>query len=519
LNPSSLVRFLLVAKPTNNKLALKVEEMEQEVLLKEGLPHLYGKKHYEWSAAYVKSVNRMNFLCAANQIGKSSANIRKCITWATSPHLWKRLWPTRPQQFWYFYPSKNVCTDEFNEKWAKEWLPRGEFKTHLQFGWEADVQQKKIVSIRFNTGVTVYFRSYEQKLGNIQTASVHAVFADEEMPVEVYNEVIMRISAPTICGYFHMVFTATLGLDFWREVIEEKGARERFPTAWKRQVSMYDCLRYQDGTQSPWTLDSIKAAIVKCRSPAEVSRRIMGRFVVDEGLKYESYRRAVNFVKPYPIPPDWLHFSGADIGSGGEQGHPGALAFVAVAPDFSRGACYDGWRGDYIETTAGDIFQKYRLMRGPRVMVGEYYDHQARDYFTIASRCGESLQKAQKSHEIGEQVLNTLFKNGQLDVFDTPELTKLDHELQTVQRATVKQKAKDDFTDALRYACTNIPWDFACLLPAEMPAGRTFTRRELANMSERERRSLGMTAAEFQQSLDVYQGEFDEANSLMGYDW
>ena len=68
---------------------------------------------------------------------------------------------------------------------------------------------------------------------------------------EVYDEAIMRLSSPTIQGHFHMVFTATLGLEFWREVIEEKGVKERFPHAWKKQVSAYDCLKYMDGSASP----------------------------------------------------------------------------------------------------------------------------------------------------------------------------------------------------------------------------------------------------------------------------
>ena len=506
-------------KTTKNKLALKVQSLEADLQLKEGLPHLFGRKHYQWSYDYVASKNRLNFLCAANQIGKSSANIRKAITWATSPDLWKKLWPTRPQQFWYFYPSIKVCTDEYFEKWVKEWLPTGEYKDHPQFGWTADIQQKKIVSIRFNTGVSIYFRSYEQKLGNLQTSSVHAIFADEEMPVEIYNEIIMRISAPTIAGHFHMVFTATLGLEFWREVIEERGEKERFPSAWKRQISMYDCLKYMDGTDSPWTVEAIKQAEAKCRSPAEVSRRVMGKFVLDEGLKYESYRRARNFVQPYPLPSDWLHFSGVDIGSGGLRGHPGAICFVAVSPDFKRGVIYDGWRGDGVETTAGDILQKYRVMRGDRVMVGEYYDWNSRDFYTIASRVGDAFQRAEKSHEIGEQLVNVLFKNSMLEIFDTGELYKLDGELQSLQRDTAKSKARDDFTDAMRYAISKIPWDFSSLAPEVTPVAPGLSRREVERMSYRERQARGLSVEDFQESLDIYQQEFDEANEIAGYDW
>jgi hypothetical protein len=45
--------------------------------------------------------------------------------------------------------------------------------------------------------------------------------------------------------------------------------------------------------------------------------------------------------------------------------------------------------------------------------------------------------------------------------YDTPELRKLATELSTLKKETPKTKAKDDFADALRYAVTQIPWDWS----------------------------------------------------------
>ena len=73
--------------------------------LREDLPHLYGWKFYPWSREFFESRNKMNLLCAANQIGKSSIAIRKNIEWACNKKLWPELWDTEPKQFWYFYPS------------------------------------------------------------------------------------------------------------------------------------------------------------------------------------------------------------------------------------------------------------------------------------------------------------------------------------------------------------------------------------------------------------------------------
>jgi hypothetical protein len=195
---------------------------------------------------------------------------------------------------------------------------------------------------------------------------------------------------------------------------------------------------------------------------------------------------------------------------------------VAVSPDFTKGAVYQGWRGDGIDTTAGDIFLKFREMKGGKALTSQFYDWQSKDFYTIASRVGEPFVPAEKSHEIGEQTLNVLFKNLMLDIFKTTELRKLDGELTSLRRDTAKRVAKDDFADALRYAVTKIPWNFQCL--DDTPKSPRDPRLvALETMSDRERHARGLSARDFQESLDTYASEFAEANSLSGhdddYDW
>jgi len=80
-------------------------KLEQYKLLQEKrkiqalLPHLYSWPWYPWARAFFESRNKINLLCAANQISKSSTQIRKCIHWATATELWPSLWKTTPRQF------------------------------------------------------------------------------------------------------------------------------------------------------------------------------------------------------------------------------------------------------------------------------------------------------------------------------------------------------------------------------------------------------------------------------------
>lgn len=444
----------------------KLELTRQVKLMHDELPHLYGWPWYVWAWEFFKTRKKMALLCAANQISKSSTQIRTAIDWATDTSDWHNKWPElgarKPNLFWYMYPSKEVATREFKLKWIPEFLPRGSMKRHPIYGWKAVYDKKQIDYLEFNSGVTIDFKTYSQDVLRLQASSVYAVFGDEEMPKDKYDEAIFRLGATK--GYFRMVFTATLGQEFWWEAIEAMGtSRERFPQAWKRQISMYDCLKYRDGSASTWTIDKIKEIEALCSSKSEILRRVYGRFIKDKGRKFHAFDPTLHYTDDLrKVPKGWAVYSGVDIGSGGEKGHPSAIVFVAVSPNHQRGYVVAGWRGDGIETTSGDVLEKYREMCAEYGFrpVQQVYDYAAKDFGTIATRQGLSFMKANKDHKQGTDIANTLFKHDLLKLYDNEELRKLGGELLKLNVDTPKNKAKDDFCDALRYCVVSIPWDF-----------------------------------------------------------
>lgn len=437
------------------------------------LPHRFGWKWYKWAHDFYESKNKYNFLVAANQISKSSTQIRKNIEWATNKKLWPNLWLTSPNQFWYLYPTKPVATTEFWEKWVPEFLPRGPLKKDPVFGWEEEIKNKEIWAIHFNSGVSIYFKTYEQDVQNLQTGTCHMISGDEEMPYSHFQELRSRLVATN--GYFNMVFTATLGQDEWRRTIEPRNEDEElFKDAFKRQVSMYDCLKYMDGSPSPWTEERIEQVKMECATEAEVQRRVYGRFVVSAGLKFPSFSITKNMIPKQVIPYNWPIYTGVDVGSGGEKNHPAAIVMVAMRPDYKFGIVFKGWRGDGVVTTSADILEKHiqlckyydpgpagELIQKQFHPVIQSYDWHSKDFFTIASRAGLAFTPADKNRERGENLLNTLFKLGMLKIMDgDPELSKLAIELSNLLSGTPKTQAKDDFVDSLRYCCSAIPWDF-----------------------------------------------------------
>jgi len=512
---------------------------ETEADIRVGLPHLFAFGWYSWAREFRECREKIALLCAGNQISKSSTQIRTCIDWATNKRLWPELWPQHWENvnlFWYLYPSQKVVDAEFRTKW-KQFLPRGKFKDHPTYGWRELKDGTHTIGIEFNSGVLMLFKTYSQKEVDLQTATVYALFCDEELPMRHYYEFMLRISA--VDGYFRMVFTATLGQEFWRKVMEpdiEQGEHELLPQAWKKQVSLYDALEYEDGAPGGWTLDRINGVIHNCVSHDEVQRRVWGRFVISlVDRKYPTFDAKRHFIKPFRIPSDWEVYAGVDVGSGnvvgsGSAAHPAAIMFVAVDPKYTQGVFFRGWRGEDIgKTTAGDVLERYLSIKNETISEGipgptrKFYDQACPDFKTISDRIGEGFEPAEKSHEIGDEILNLLFKHDMLKVFsDDPELQKFGWEISSVRKSTPKNKRKDDIVDAGRYSVTKICWDFSKVRDGfkapEKPVHEETYEEEC--LRKRRERAAGIEEApeemEAKNAAESVDAEFDELNAMYG---
>jgi phage terminase large subunit-like protein len=436
----------------------QIELLERKKELREGLPHLHGFKLYKWQKEFINAHNKVALLCAGNQIGKSSANILKWIHWATEPSLWPKLWPNRrPQQFWCLMPTKDMITTEFRSKWETEFLPRGEFKKRGQYAWEVEMRNRHVWAIHFTgTKISVYIHTYEQDVHHLQAGTVDAMFVDEEPPWDLMPELLMRLAATN--GYLNAVMTPTKGQDPWRRAFEIRGDDEIFTEAFKRRVSVFDCLKYDDGTESNWTLERINQMMNRLSTQQEIDLRIYGKFVAQEGLRVPSFDRERNVKHNINVDSGWLNYVGIDIGSGG-QAHPPAIVFVAVKPDYQKGYVTKVWKGDKSRNyTVTDIIEQFMQMRGNLQMTGQYYDYASAEFGLVSTRAGLGFEKAEKSHDIGFPLINALFKNQMLDIIANDGYQALVNELLTLR--VDGKKLNDDAIDAFRYAIAAIPWNF-----------------------------------------------------------
>lgn len=451
----------------------EVELLQQEIAIreaalafKENLPHLYAQKMYRWQHRFYHSTNKLNVLTANNQSGKSAIAIRKAINWATNVELWPKLWKKKPTQFWYLYPDSRTATSEFENKWIVEFLPKEALKTHPIYGWKAFYKAGEISHVRFNSGVTIYFKTYGQSIHSLQAGSCFAIMCDEELPWSYLPELSMRTSAYD--GYMHFVFTATKAQDEWRRVVEERGKDEIWSESevdiLKQQISAYDCLYYTDGTPSEvWTIQKIEETKKMLHSENQIQRRIYGKFIKDDGLKYDSFERKRHYLAPLNIDlKKGFIFAGVDYGSG--TNHQSAICFVWVSPDYTYGYAFRSWVGDKgISTTAGDVVLKYQELSRDIKVTQVFYDHSAADLRVIAEASGIFFEKAEKGHDIGERIINTLFQNDMLQIFSDEGGAIIAAQLESVSDGVEKKNLWDDGVDALRYAITKIPWVYTNL--------------------------------------------------------
>ena len=297
------------------------------------------------------------------------------------------------------------------------------------------------------------------------------------------------------------------------------GEQEAMPFAKKLRASLFDCQYFIDGTPSHWTLEKIHRTIAMCKSEAEVQRRVYGRFVKDEGLKYPSFDRVRNIQTPLEIPAHWPIYVGVDIGAGGDENHPSAITFVAVRPDYKYARVFRHWRGDDRVYTMSDVASKYMELSQDLNVTAAFYDYHAKDFKTITDRMGLAFIPAEKKHDVGEQVINVLFKNAMLDIDSTQECSPIVNELTTLQLGVDKRKAKDDSVDSMRYALTKIPFDFSHVgyvpLKDHRVAPKMMSPHEAAYV-ERNRDRIRMIATPKNEGLNDINDEIKEWNEILG---
>lgn len=468
-------------------------EISEDIVINK-LPHKYLHKHYAWQEKFRHSWNPMCILCAANQIGKSSVLIQKAIDRCTEYSVngvWQKYYKSFPKTRWYFYPTKDLCDAEFEDKWRKYMPDAEDNEDDMVYGWKKVMKNGDLHAIRWNTGANLYFKSYEQRQKRVQSQTVADIFADEEMPEEMYAELKSRTNA--IRGTFNTVFTATQGLQLWNKALEQRGTKEEtFKDALKMNVSLYDCLNYSDGSPSSvYDLAYVKKLEAQYPDPRERATRVHGRHFVTGNLLFPAFssKNIIDYIpedwgkdgngNPIPNPEKFIVFSGTDGGSGGKKENScSAHVMIAVHKSKKLAFCYRAWRGDHQRTTVIDTVNEWeKICYHPltkNMFRGAVYDPAYPDFNDIIKRrfkdenrpMNFKIMGAAKDRKGNAEKVNALLKSKCI-LFIIPEedknsdMHKIIGEFNTVTEQTKKLKnQRDDLTDALKYVINHIDFDW-----------------------------------------------------------
>jgi hypothetical protein len=464
----------------------KRDKLRKIQTLKEGLPHLYSFPMYQWQEDFWNCPATFQFIFKANQIGGSSVMIKRMIHYCTEPKLWDRF-TKKPKITMYLYPDKKSATREWEGKWS-EFMPKNEYKDHEQYGWKETWDGNYIDTVEFNSGVTLYFKTYGSGAENLQASTPAILACDEELPEELWPELQMRIASPANKGAMYWLgCTPTLGQKYLAKI---QSGETKIPDSWVKTVSMYDCLKYSNGDRSIWTLDKIKQIEQTLPNDKEIQVRVHGLFKATDGLLISQFNSSKH-VKPYHAIKGWETYVGIDYGVGGSTGHPSAIVFVTISPSYNAARVIKAWRGPYgpnsESTTPDDVILRYIEMcneLGLDQPTGVYYDPAAASIGVLAERQGLGFQKANKDREHGFNLLNSLFKNDMLILLDDGKgaIQELATELESVTSEFNKKRAGDDLMDALRYCISLIPFNFENLkiqIQTEVKTTKTIGRHEV----------------------------------------
>lgn len=281
-------------------------------------------------------------LSAGNQQGKSQAGAAEMayhLTGQYPPDWLGRKWE-RPIKAWICGESALVVRDVQQQKLCGEPGLEEAFGTGMipKACFEGKPSMARGITDAYDTihvkhytngvydGVSVArFKSYEQGRQKFQGAPVDLIWGDEEPPMDVYTEMLARLTATN--GSIYVTFTPMNGItELW----------QRFDLQSKDRIRVAMTIKDALHIDTPE-----KLAKVLARYPAhEHAARINGQPMMGEGRVFTVLEEAISEPTLTYIPPAWTKLFSIDFGIG----HPFACTLQAWDRDNDVIHVLEAWR-------------------------------------------------------------------------------------------------------------------------------------------------------------------------------
>lgn len=250
-----------------------------------------------------------------NRSGKTVANIVECIWWLTKTH------PYRPEVNSRVGPTKGrlVCVSFIDglEKIIlplfKQWMPN---KYLTNRSWD-DSYSTRTRTLTLADGSFIEFMSYDQELEKFAGTSRDFVSYDEEPPMTVWQECLLRLMDTD--GSWWISMTPVEGVTWvYREIYK------RYKDGKRPNTLIVEVNSRENPHLNKRAMDKIMDNLT------EEERKIRegGEFEINSHLIYKNFDREVHVKRHFEVTPEWRVYTSLDSGFR----HPAAWLWHAVHP-------------------------------------------------------------------------------------------------------------------------------------------------------------------------------------------
>jgi Terminase large subunit, T4likevirus-type, N-terminal/Terminase RNaseH-like domain len=288
----------------------------------------------------------------------------------------------------------------------------------------------------------LHFKSYDQGREALQGANIGGFYCSEQCPLPLLREIITR----TRCWNFP-------GSKFYNCTplepdVDLENLYNDPPKSWKF---------YTMSTMAAMEAGHVTKEFIQQITETEleelIETRLTGRFASYQGVIYRWFKASQHVIKPFDIPPGYLHCRGLDLGFN----DPTFCVWCARSPD---GKWYVYKEYSQTKTLIKDHVDKINegWKYGHPSYGPTWADHDAQDIEEYRHHGLQNIQLAFKeSRNAGISVLQHLFRDNKLYIFDTcPQLIRqLKMYAWNSKRRDEPLHAESHGPDALRYAISS----------------------------------------------------------------
>lgn len=275
-------------------------------------------------------------LLSANQIGKSRIGAAECAIHATGeyPSWWMGRRFDHPVEIWTGAESAEKSRDPVQlhllgktGEYGTGWIPASrivDWKTR-QAG-VSDVVEQIRVKHRSGGVSRITLKTYAQEARGWTGSTVHVIWADELIPMDIYTEALTRLLVND--GIMLVTFTPMEGpTEVVRHFLENVD----------KDIGIY----YKNVTwdDAPHLDEDAKERLKNSYPEWERDARTKGVPMLGSGAVFPIADERI-MVEPFSIPPHWARINGVDFGTD----HPAAGAFCAWDRDSDTFYVYDGYK-------------------------------------------------------------------------------------------------------------------------------------------------------------------------------